>query len=49
MPTNVKKLAQAEKDFLKNKIGVKRFLRILGHSDVYFRRVLPQLLEPQIY
>ena len=30
-----KKLAQAEKDFLKNKIGVKRFLRILGHSDVY--------------
>jgi phycoerythrin-associated linker protein len=30
-----KQLAQAEKDFLRNKIGVKRFLRILGHSDVY--------------
>jgi hypothetical protein len=30
-----KMLGQAEKDFLKNKIGVKRFLRILGHSEVY--------------
>lgn len=30
-----KVLAQAEKDFLKNKIGVKRFLRVLGHSEVY--------------
>lgn len=28
-------LARDEEDFLKNKIGVKRFLRILGHSDVY--------------
>jgi phycoerythrin-associated linker protein len=30
-----KMLAKDEDDFLKNKIGVKRFLRILGHSDVY--------------
>lgn len=28
-------LAKDEEDFLKNKIGVKRFLRILGHSEVY--------------
>lgn len=28
-------LAQAEKDFLKDKIGVRRFLKILGHSEVY--------------
>jgi len=28
-------LAQAEKDFLSNKIGVRRFLRELGRSDVY--------------
>lgn len=30
-----KVLGQAEKDFLKNKIGVKRFLRVLGQSEVY--------------
>lgn len=30
-----KTLAKDEEDFLKNKIGVKRFLRILGHSEVY--------------
>ena len=30
-----KMLAQAEKDFLRNKIGVKRFLRVLGQSEVY--------------
>jgi phycoerythrin-associated linker protein len=30
-----KQLAKAEADFLRNKIGVKRFLRILGQSDVY--------------
>lgn len=28
-------LAQAEKDFLRDKIGVKRFLKALGHSEVY--------------
>ncbi|HEY9629725.1 MAG TPA: phycobilisome rod-core linker polypeptide [Coleofasciculaceae cyanobacterium] len=28
-------LARAEQDFLKNKIGVRRFLRELGRSDVY--------------
>jgi len=28
-------LAKAEKDFLRDKIGVKRFLKILGHSEVY--------------
>lgn len=28
-------LAKAEQDFLKDKIGVKRFLKILGHSSVY--------------
>lgn len=28
-------LAQAEKDFLKDKIGVRRFLRELGHSEVF--------------
>jgi hypothetical protein len=28
-------LARDEDDFLKNKIGVKRFLRNLGHSEVY--------------
>lgn len=28
-------LALAEKDFLKNKIGVRRFLKELGHSEVY--------------
>lgn len=30
-----KYLAQAEKDFLKDKIGVRRFLKELGQSDVY--------------
>jgi phycoerythrin-associated linker protein len=30
-----KMLGQAEKDFLRNKIGVKRFLRVLGQSEVY--------------
>jgi hypothetical protein len=30
-----KMLAEAEKDFMRNKIGVKRFLRVLGHSEVY--------------
>jgi phycoerythrin-associated linker protein len=30
-----KVLAKDEDDFLRNKIGVKRFLRILGHSEVY--------------
>lgn len=30
-----KQLAKIEADFLKNKIGVKRFLRELGHSEVY--------------
>ncbi|MEY3297809.1 MAG: hypothetical protein RLZZ597_1069 [Cyanobacteriota bacterium] len=30
-----KVLAKDEEDFLRNKIGVKRFLRILGHSEVY--------------
>lgn len=30
-----KKLAKVETEFLRNKIGVKRFLRELGHSDVY--------------
>lgn len=30
-----KTLAKEEEDFLRNKIGVKRFLRILGHSEVY--------------
>jgi phycoerythrin-associated linker protein len=29
------KLARAEKDFLKNKIGVRRFLKELGKSEVY--------------
>ncbi|WP_008317862.1 phycobilisome rod-core linker polypeptide [Leptolyngbya sp. PCC 6406] len=28
-------LAKAEQDFLRDKIGVKRFLKILGHSEVY--------------
>lgn len=28
-------LGTAEKDFLNDKIGVKRFLKILGHSEVY--------------
>ena len=28
-------LAKAEKDFLKDKIGVRRFLKELGHSEVY--------------
>lgn len=28
-------LAEAEKDFLRDKIGVKRFLKALGHSEVY--------------
>jgi hypothetical protein len=28
-------LAKAEKEFLRDKIGVKRFLKVLGHSDVY--------------
>ncbi|MEB3358073.1 MAG: phycobilisome rod-core linker polypeptide [Synechococcales bacterium] len=30
-----KQLAKAEKDFLCNKIGVRRFLKELGHSSVY--------------
>lgn len=30
-----KRLAKAEDDFLHDKIGVKRFLKILGHSEVY--------------
>jgi len=30
-----RQLAKAEKDFLKDKIGVKRFLKALGHSEVY--------------
>lgn len=30
-----KLLAKDEKDFLNDKIGVRRFLKILGHSDVY--------------
>lgn len=30
-----KLLARAEKDFLKDKIGVRRFLKELGHSEVY--------------
>lgn len=30
-----KVLAKAEQDFLKDKIGVRRFLKELGHSDVY--------------
>ncbi|WOD38613.1 phycobilisome rod-core linker polypeptide [Nodosilinea sp. E11] len=30
-----KKLAKFEVEFLRNKIGVKRFLRELGHSEVY--------------
>lgn len=30
-------LAAAEKDFLKDKIGVKRMLKILGHSEVYLK------------
>lgn len=30
-----KMLAQAEKDFLSDKIGVRRFLKELGHSKVY--------------
>ena len=30
-----KQLAKAEKDFLTDKIGVKRFLKELGHSEVY--------------
>lgn len=30
-------LAEAEKDFLKDKIGVKRMLKVLGHSDVYLK------------
>jgi phycoerythrin-associated linker protein len=30
-----KLLAQAEKDFLNDKIGVRRFLKELGHSEVY--------------
>jgi phycoerythrin-associated linker protein len=30
-----KQLAKAEEDFLRDKIGVKRFLKILGHSSVY--------------
>lgn len=28
-------LARAEEDFLRDKIGVRRFLKILGHSEVY--------------
>jgi len=30
-----RQLAKPEKDFLKDKIGVKRFLKALGHSEVY--------------
>jgi phycoerythrin-associated linker protein len=30
-----KQLAQAEKDFLSDRIGVRRFLKELGHSSVY--------------
>ncbi|PSN15680.1 phycobilisome linker polypeptide [filamentous cyanobacterium CCP5] len=30
-------LAKAEKDFLNDKIGVKRMLKLLGHSEVYLR------------
>lgn len=30
-----KTLAQAEQDFLKGKIGVKRFLKLLGSSEIY--------------
>jgi phycoerythrin-associated linker protein len=30
-------LASAEKDFLRDKIGVKRFLKALGHSEVYLK------------
>lgn len=30
-----KQLAKAEQDFLQDKIGVKRFLKTLGHSEVY--------------
>lgn len=32
-----KVLAKDEEDFLRNKIGVKRFLRILGQSEVYLK------------
>ncbi|MBC6479258.1 MAG: phycobilisome rod-core linker polypeptide [Hormoscilla sp. GM7CHS1pb] len=30
-------LAKAEKDFLKDKIGVRRFIKELGHSEVYHK------------
>lgn len=30
-------LANAEKDFLNDKIGVKRMLKLLGHSEVYLK------------
>ncbi len=30
-------LVRAEKDFLSDKIGVRRFLKVLGHSEVYLK------------
>ena len=35
MPQNVGNWRNRKKDFLKDKIGVKRFLKALGHSEVY--------------
>ncbi len=40
-------LARDEDDFLKNKIGVKRFLRNLGHSDVYLNTFYYQSSNPK--
>jgi hypothetical protein len=37
-----KTLAKAEKDFLCDKIGVKRFLKALGHSEVYLNEFYNQ-------
>jgi hypothetical protein len=42
-----RQLAKIEADFLKNKIGVKRFLRELGHSEVYLNEFYHNSSNPK--
>jgi hypothetical protein len=42
-----KELEKIEQDFLKDKIGVRRFLKELGHSDLYLRSFYYQASGPK--
>lgn len=42
-----KQLAKSETEFLRNKIGVKRFLRELGHSEVYLNEFYYKSSNPK--